>query len=193
MPSAVRRRGSSSNRREGIFCLFHQENGRHTAIFADAPFAFRPGQRENVSFVPEAAWEQVHGWQHAYEFRPGRWILSDYDFKKPRTDLTASQPTVIDNPGMKKFELFDYPGKYFDENARDGLTRTRIEAEEATYHVVNGSGKVPSFRTGETFTLKDHPIARPARAPARLSEIAAFSAGRPTLPKPHNAWSAVSP
>ena len=156
---------------EGIFYFFHQEDGRHTAIFADAPFAFRPGQRENVSFVPEAAWEQVHGWYHAYEFRPGRWTLSDYDFKKPRTDLTVSRPTVIDNPGMKKFEFFDHSGKYFDKSAGDVLTRTRMEAEEATYHVVNGLGKVPSFRTGETFRLKDHPITEETGASYALLSV----------------------
>jgi len=82
---------------EGIFYFFHHENGRHTAIFGDAPSAFRQGERANVSFVPEAAWEHVHGWHHAYEFRPGRWTLTDYDFKKPQTDLTADRPTLIDN------------------------------------------------------------------------------------------------
>ena len=74
---------------EGIFYFFHHENGKHTAVYGDAPSAFRQGERATVSFVPEPAWEHVHGWHHAYEFRPGKWTLTDYDFKKPQTDLTA--------------------------------------------------------------------------------------------------------
>jgi type VI secretion system secreted protein VgrG len=143
---------------EGIFYFFRHENGRHTAVFGDVASVFRPGERAKVSYVPEPAWEQIHGWHHAYEFRPGRWTLSDYDFKKPRTDLTASQPTLIDNAGMKKFELFDYPGEYLDKDAGDGLARTRIEMEEAAYHGVNGRGMVTSFRSGETFALEHHPV-----------------------------------
>ena len=142
---------------EGIFYFFHHENGRHTAVFGDAPSAFREGERANVSFVPEPAWEQVHGWHHAYKLRPGRWTLTDYDFKKPQTDLTADRRTIIDNAVMKKFEFFD-SRRLHRKGRRGSLARTRIEMEEATYHVVNGFGKVPSFRSGETFTLKDHPI-----------------------------------
>lgn len=143
---------------EGIFYFFHHESGRHIAVFGDAPSAFRQGEWGNVSFVPEPAWEHVHRWHHAYEFRPGRWTLTDYDFKKPQTDLTADRPTLIDNSVMKKFEFFDHPGGYIEKDIGTSLARTRIEMEEATHHVVNGFGKVPSFRSGETFALKDHPI-----------------------------------
>jgi type VI secretion system secreted protein VgrG len=119
---------------------------------------FREGERAKVSLVPDLAWEQIHEWHHTYEFRPGRWTLSDYDFKKPRTDLTASQPTLIDNPEMKKYEFFDYPGEYVNKSTGDGWARTRIEMEEAAYHIVSGRGLVPSFRSGETFTLEHHPV-----------------------------------
>jgi type VI secretion system secreted protein VgrG len=143
---------------EGIFYFFHHENGRHTAVFGDAPSVFKPGERAKVTLEPDPSWEEIHDWHHAYEFRPGRWTLSDYDFKKPRTDLTATQPTLVDNPDMKKFEFFDHPGEYVDKSIGDGLARTRIEMEEAAYHVVNGLGMVASFRVGETFTLEHHPV-----------------------------------
>lgn len=156
---------------EGIFYFFHHENGRHTAVFGDASNVFKPGEQGTVSFVPEAAWEHVHGWHHAYEFRPGRWTLTDYDFKKPQTDLTADRPTLIDNSDMKKFEFFDHPGGYIDKDIGTTLARTRIEMEEAAYHVVNGFGKVPSFRSGESFTLKDHPIPEEAGASYALLSV----------------------
>lgn len=156
---------------EGIFYFFKHENGRHTAIFGDMANVFQPGEQATVSCVAEPNWEQLHGWQHAYEFRPGRWTLTDYDFKKPQTDLTAGQPTLVDNPEMKKYEFFDYPGDYRDKEAGSGLARTRIEMEEAGYHVVRGSGMVPSFRTGETFTLAHHPVHEEAGASYALLSI----------------------
>ena len=143
---------------EGIFYFFNHENGKHTAVFGDDPSAFQPGAQTEVSCVSAPGWEQIHSWQHAYEFKPGKWTLTDYDFKKPQTNLTASQPTVVDIPFMKEFEFFEYPGSYVDKDAGSALARTRIEMEEAEYHIVSGSGMVPSFRTGETFNLKDYDL-----------------------------------
>jgi len=85
-------------------------------------------------------------------------MLTDYDFKKPQTDLTADQPTVAGPSRMKQYEFFDYPGLYTDKDAGSALARTRIETEEAEYHTVSGQGMVPSFRAGETFTLEHHTI-----------------------------------
>lgn len=143
---------------EGIFYFFQHENGKHKAVFGDAASVFRPGEQEKVSFVPRPEWEHVHGWHHTYEFRPGKWTLTDYDFKKPQTDLTADQPTVAGPSRMKQYEFFDYPGLYTDKDAGSALARTRIETEEAEYHTVSGQGMVPSFRVGETFTLEHHTI-----------------------------------
>jgi type VI secretion system secreted protein VgrG len=143
---------------EGIFYFFKHENGKHTAIFGDAPSVFSPSEQDKVSFVPRPEWEHLHGWHHTYEFRPGKWTLTDYDFKKPQTDLTADQPTVAGPPRMKQYEFFDYPGLYTEKDAGSALARTRIESEEADYHTVRGRGMVPSFHAGETFTLEHHKI-----------------------------------
>ena len=143
---------------EGIFYFFRHENGKHTAVFGDAAIAFPPGELARVSFASIADWQHIQGWHHAYEFQSGQWTLTDYDFKKPQDDLTAGQPTVIPNPIMKKYEVFDYPGLYLTKDAGAGLARTRIETEEADYHIVNGFSMVPSFRAGESFTLNDHPV-----------------------------------
>ncbi len=143
---------------EGIFYFFRHENGKHTAVFGDAAIAFAPGELARVSFASIADWEHIQGWHHAYEFQTGQWTLTDYDFKKPQADLTAGQPTVIANPIMKKYEFFDYPGQYLTKDAGQGLARTRIEMEEAAYHIVNGVSMVPSLRSGESFTLADHPV-----------------------------------
>lgn len=152
---------------EGIFYFFKHENGRHTAIFADSAQAFAPGEPARASFSTIADWQHIQGWHHSYEFQPGRWKLTDYDFKKPQADLAAEERTVIDNQIMKDYEIFDYPGLYLTKEAGQTLARTRIEMEEAEYHLVNGFGMIPSFRTGTSFTLVDHPV--PAENNARYA------------------------
>jgi type VI secretion system secreted protein VgrG len=143
---------------EGIFYFFKHENGKHTVIFGDAVNVFQPGQQDSVSCIEGPGWENIHSWQHVYEFRPGKWTLTDYNFKKPQTDLTAVQPTVVGPATMKNYEFFEYPGRYTEKDMGSGLARTRIEMEEAEYHIVRGAGMVPSFRTGETFTIKHYDL-----------------------------------
>lgn len=163
---------------EGIFYFFRHENGKHTAVFGDAPTVFMPGERPEAYFALDADWEHINEWHHAYEFQPGQWTLTDYDFKKPQTDLTAKQTTVIDNSVMKKFEIFDYPGSYVEKDVGDGLARTRMETEEAGYHLVHGQAMVPGFRSGLTFILKDHPI--PKENDARYALLSVHHHARDT-------------
>jgi type VI secretion system secreted protein VgrG len=143
---------------EGIFYFFKHENGKHTAVFGDLKTVFQPGQQATVSYVPTPEWQNVHAWQHSYEFRPGKWTLTDYNFKKPQTDLTANQPTMVGPASMKNYEFFEYPGQYAEKDIGTGLARTRIEMEEAEYHIASGAGMVPSFRSGETFTLEHYDL-----------------------------------
>jgi len=143
---------------EGIFYFFRHQNGRHTAVFGDAPSVFQPGQLSSVPYVTSPQWEHLHRWQHSFEFRTGKWTLDDYDFKKPQTDLTVSQPTVVPIPSMKQYEFFEYPASYTEKNTGSTLARTRIEREEAEYHVVHGQGMVTGFRVGQTFTLQHHDL-----------------------------------
>jgi type VI secretion system secreted protein VgrG len=143
---------------EGIFYFFKHENGKHTAIFGDARSAFQPGEQESVSCITGAEWQNINAFQHIYEFRPGKWTLTDFNFEQPQTDLTTGEPTVVGPPRMKQFEFFEYPGAYDAKSVGAALARTRIEMEEAEYHVVSGGGMVPSFRSGETFSIKNYDL-----------------------------------
>jgi type VI secretion system secreted protein VgrG len=143
---------------EGIFYFFKHENGKHTAVFADAANAFQPGATDQVSYVRQPALQCIHSWQHVYEFRPGKWTITDYNFKKPQNDLTASEPTKVGPSRMKEYEFFEYPGSYEENAIGKNLARSRIEMEEADYHLASGAGMVPSFRTGQTFTLQYHDL-----------------------------------
>jgi type VI secretion system secreted protein VgrG len=82
---------------------------------------------------------------------PGRVTLRDFDWKKPRADLTASCVTDVD----EALEIYDYPGGYRDQPAGARRARLRLEAERALASRVLGTADALSFAAGRRFTLGD--------------------------------------
>lgn len=145
---------------EGIFYWFRHEEDRHTLIMADHKGAYKDlpdKEAEYASGTSETlAQAQLHSWEHRHEFRPGKWVQTDYNFKTPSTKLHTSTQTIVDLPDMKKYEVFDYPGRYGVREDGDQLTKLRMEETEACCDQVNASGTYCSFMPGGKFTLKRH-------------------------------------
>ena len=124
---------------EGIFFFFRHENGRHTLVLADQRSAHKPCDDPN-SKVPMApsegpgaflAEEAVHNWEHQYEFRPGKWAQTDYNFKTPGTSLLTSTNSLISVGGNQSFEVYDYPGEYLNRVRDAGRSRLVGKAHPA--------------------------------------------------------------
>ena len=54
---------------------------------------------------------------------------------------------------MKRFEIFDYPGRYLVRDKGTQLTRLRMEQEEARHHRVRGAGSWTGLDPGKRFVL----------------------------------------
>jgi hypothetical protein len=67
--------------------------------------------------------------------------------------LRTHEPTRIDIEPMTRFETYDYPGSYTARDHGAGLTRLRMEEEEARHHRIFGSGSCVGFDAGKRFTL----------------------------------------
>ena len=85
---------------EGIFYFFIHENGRHKMIIGDSAEAFKPcpGQ-ETARFVPTAASgvseDDVITELHEAAVPPsGRYVVNDYNFETPATDLSSQEDSV---------------------------------------------------------------------------------------------------
>lgn len=146
----------------GLFYFFTHEAGKHTLVVADRNFQFQPAAEGEVIFAGQdtaRGGPHVTRWQHAYEFRPGRYAQTDFNFETPSAGLLTRETSVLGIPRADAFEVYDYPGRYAKTDHGQGLTRARIEEEEARYHTVEGDSGHASFRTGHRFTLTRHPIA----------------------------------
>ena len=145
---------------EGIFYFFVHEDGKHTMVLADHKGAYVDCKEATADFPLSLGQHDVQdhltSWQHAYEFRPGKFAQMDFNFETPSTSLMTKTNSLVKMPGMDKFEVYDYPGEYAQKNFGDVETKVRMEEEEAAHDVVQGAGRLKTFTPGGKFTVGVH-------------------------------------
>jgi type VI secretion system secreted protein VgrG len=144
---------------DGIFYFFHHDNGKHTLVLADARSAFRDCVENSVRVSGGTlAPNHITSWEHQYEYRSGRWTVTDYNFETPSTSLLASTNTILSLPNISSYEIFDYPGLYSRKADGTAEVKVRMAEEEAPYDVVVGTSECCTFTPGGKFRLEDHEI-----------------------------------
>jgi Rhs element Vgr protein len=146
---------------EGIYYYFKHAQGKHTLVLADGESSHPtfPGYAD-MSFL-QAGTEIVdiqgfREWIMSQEVQPGRYVLNDYDFEKPKTSLQAT--ASIDRQNIEaNHELFDYPGEYTKLEDGQLYARTRIEEVQCGFETAYGSGDVRGVATGFKFKLGGAP------------------------------------
>lgn len=151
---------------EGIFYFFRHEQGRHVMVLGDQNAAFRFGENREVMYAapdgsPDSR-DDLHSWEHRYEYRPGRWVQTDYNFESPSEDLRSDAPTTVSLEKNSNYEMYDFPGEYAQKATGMRDCQYRMEEDEASHDVVVGSGKCRKFVAGEKFTLTAHRSAQEA-------------------------------
>ncbi|TWU34188.1 type VI secretion system Vgr family protein [Novipirellula artificiosorum] len=145
---------------EGIFYFFKHADGKHTLVMTDHKGAYIDCPENQVDlpgdFSAIAVKDHLHSWEHHYEFRPGKWAQTDFDFKKPSTSLMTHTDTIVDLPGVDKYEVYDYPGEYVERSDGEMETRLRMEEEEAHHDVVYGTSGCKTFTIGGRFRVGKH-------------------------------------
>ena len=142
----------------GIFYFFKHDDGKHTLVVGDDVSAYDDCRETNVSFRRNIVgnFDMLSMWEHRYEFRPGKWVHTDYNFETPKTDLKTDSTTIVDLPDAKNWEIFDYPNEYKDKSEGEALVRVRMEEDEMPYEVVNGSGACRSHFPGAKITMVEN-------------------------------------
>jgi type VI secretion system secreted protein VgrG len=144
----------------GIFYYFEHDESQHTLVMANSPSAHKPcpGQTaadyNQVSGGLEEA-DVITTWEVTQELQTGKYSLTDYNFKTPKTDLKTSEPTVFANENGK-LEMYDYPGLHLTKAQGQTTAKIRMQAEETEHKVMRGSGACRAFATGYKFELREH-------------------------------------
>jgi type VI secretion system secreted protein VgrG len=100
--------------------------------------------------------DYIHSWTFTKSVQSGRYAHTDYDFKKPKSDLlvNALQPRPYSH---SDYEIYDYPGEYEETGDGDAYARQRIEEIQGGYEVLEGEANARGLCTGGLFNLIEHP------------------------------------
>ena len=164
----------------GIFYFFKHEDGKHTLVLGDDVSAYVDCKEKDVSFrrnMPGNV-DLISSWEHQFEYRPGKWTHTDYNFKTPKTDLKTD--TDDDRRSARQQER----GR--SSTIRASTPRSRKarpwsasawKKTRCRYDVVSGGGICRSFSPGGKFTMKEHVSPGEAGKKYVITSVTHFASG----------------
>ncbi|MFI8616867.1 type VI secretion system Vgr family protein [Acidovorax sp. NPDC077693] len=148
---------------EGAYYYFTHSAGSHTLVLADdivGSHSPLPGGHV-IPFYPPgkaavAEREHFHAWELTQEVQPGRHYNDDYDFKKPRADLSNMRQNP---PGHEhdKYEIYEWPGGYTEFPDGETYARLRLQEHLAKQNRVLGRANKRNLAPGYTINLENYP------------------------------------
>ena len=147
---------------EGIYYYFRHTSSLHTLVLADAYSAHEPYPGyDSIEYRPPSDHglhydDVIEDWHLARNIQPGKYVVTDYDFTKPRAPLKTQSVESRTVP-KSNFEMFDYPGKYAALAEGDHYAKVRLESLQAGYETVRGSASARGLAAGSFFKLKGYP------------------------------------
>ncbi len=168
----------------GVYYYFKYDESQHTLVLSDQP-TYPEAPESKVEYHPEVGGEiridTVTSWEHAYEFVPGKYEQSDYDFKQPSTSLKvhADKHSSIPLGNNTGYEVYDFPGEYMQKGDGEAEVVRRMEEEEARFNMVQGASNCKSFLPGHTFKLTKHHSCKDEEGKSYLITSISHSASQP--------------
>jgi type VI secretion system secreted protein VgrG len=146
---------------EGIFYFYKHSHGEHQLILTDAASTFHTIELpeieiRHISAEAMGLVDAVNSWERHERFIPQKWAHTDYNFETPSTDLNTKIDSVVKLERGGPWEIFEWRGDYLDKSRGDELAKLRMEAQEAGYTVVEGSGFCRFFTAGGKFAISRH-------------------------------------
>ena len=146
---------------EGIYYFFEHEKNKHTLVLSDSigSHAKEPGY-ETIPFYPLTGdtreRDHIYDWNVSRELKPCKVAMTDFDFEKPKADLSAVSSKKR-NHAQSKFEYFEYPGGYIKASDGEAYARKRMEEFQAEFEQSSGAGNALGIRPGILFKLDEYP------------------------------------
>jgi type VI secretion system secreted protein VgrG len=147
---------------EGIYYYFEHSDGRHVLKLVDAHAAHKPlPHRATIAYFPPGYQirtddEYIHDWTFDQGIQPGLVTLRDYDFTKPKADLTVKNRKT-EKHEHAGYEIFDWPGEYRETDDGDHLARARVDELHAEFERAQAGCNVREIAVGGLFTLANFP------------------------------------
>ena len=118
-------------------------------------------QAGEFPFNPDASTgaetECVSMFRYEAHVRPSSVQSQDYTFKVPDWPGMYEQQGESLNGQLEQYEIFDYPGRYKDEQHGKDFTLYRMESLRSDAEKATGQSNSPKLWPGTRFTLTEHP------------------------------------
>jgi type VI secretion system secreted protein VgrG len=142
---------------EGIYFFYEKAGeGKPKIVFADDSTAAAPllGGDE-IMFNPHAGMDErkdvISNVTDRRRVVAGTVVLRDFNFEKPKLDLTAKAEADVD----KDLEVYDYPGGYFEKAEGDRRAKMRLQAEQSERTTFSLEGECARVAAGRKLKLVD--------------------------------------
>ena len=139
----------------GIWYFFEHSETNHVLVMGDDPSAYAtPSGSSSIPYhAPVTAGvssgEHISGFSYHREIRCGAVKLRDFDFEKPRLNVTGDAQAKMDC----KLEAYDYLGECRNGSERAQLAKVRLEESQAVRQLGAGQSDCCRIIPGYRFTL----------------------------------------
>ncbi|RZI55206.1 MAG: type VI secretion system tip protein VgrG, partial [Rubrivivax sp.] len=147
---------------EGIYWYVEHDEAGHKVVLCDSASGHdaKPGC-ESLPFYGSGAQatpalEYVQAWSSAECVKPGKVVITDYDFQRPSTSLETNQ-SVARNYDLSDGEIFDYPGGYIQTGDGSQYVEDRLDELQTQYQTYDGTTNAQGVSTGHLLSLSRHP------------------------------------
>lgn len=147
---------------EGIYYYFEHASGKHTLVLCDSMSSHHPSPgyasipylgHDRATIADE---EHIDSWVPAKEINAGRHEADDYDFTKPKADLSVRRADPRGH-SHDSLPVYEWPGGYRDDAHGERYTRVRLEELQSEHERAAGHTNVRGAAPGYLFTLKNCP------------------------------------
>jgi len=134
---------------EGIYYYFTHDDGVHNLVLSDEISAHQSlPDFTSIDYYPPDSdairdKEHIYSWFVSKQVQPGRYEINEFDFEKPKADLTAKSDVARQHV-VSDYEIYDYPGEYVKTDDGDEYVQSRIEELHSEYEQAQG-------QSGETY------------------------------------------
>lgn len=143
---------------EGIFFFDQTVNGKNQLTLTDNVFAvpevdaipFNP----NSAATPAACISEFH---YQAKIRPSSVVTKDYTFEYPNWFASYEQHGDPLNGQRWQYEVFDYPGRFKDEQHGRDFARYQMEGWRSNAETAVCTSNSPELFPGTRFSLSGHP------------------------------------
>jgi len=146
----------------GLYFYFEHEESSHRLVIVDDMASHQPFAHAGYQRIPFHAAEATVREEHCDRFnacealQSGRWVTSDFDFKRPKAELqqVSAMPRKT---AQATWERYGWPGDYVVESEGEQLVRTRMEETGSQGERASGAGNLRAVVPGCLLTLERHP------------------------------------